>query len=384
MKILIAPDSFKGSLSARDVAVNLREGIHRFSPDIQVELFPVADGGEGTCTAIVSAVGGEIVKRTVTGPNGDPVEAFFGVAGDMAIIEMAAASGLALVSDHMRPLQATTYGTGELMLHALDAGCKRMILGIGGSATTDGGAGMAQALGVRLFAADGSSLGRGGGELGKLAKVDVSQIDPRISACEITVATDVSNPLYGDNGCAAVYGPQKGCNEQDVALLDSNMRHYARILSEQLGMDIADVPGAGAAGGLGAGLLAFCGATLKSGIDTVLDAMDFDKHVSDADMVITGEGRIDFQSAFGKVPVGVSRRVKAIADVPVVAVVGSIGPGAEAVYEHGIAAILSIIDKPMTLEEAMHAAPALLADAAERLMRIVQVGHGLKLKMNSA
>lgn len=169
---------------------------------------------------------------------------------------------------------------------------------------------MAQALGVRLLAADGSPLGWGGGELGKLAKVDVSQIDPRISACEITVATDVSNPLYGDNGCAAVYGPQKGCNEQDIAHLDSNMRRYARILSEQLGKDIAAVPGAGAAGGLGAGLLAFCGATLKSGIDTVLDAMDFDKHVSDADMVITGEGRIDFQSAFGKVPVGVSRRVK--------------------------------------------------------------------------
>lgn len=379
MKILIAPDSFKGSLSARDVALNLRQGIHRVAPEIQVELFPVADGGEGTCAAIVSAVGGEIVKRTVTGPNGDPVEAFLGIAGDMAIIEMAAASGLALVpADHLRPLQATTYGTGELMFYALNAGCKRMILGIGGSATTDGGAGMAQALGVRLLADDGSLLGRGGGELGRLANVDVSHMDSRISACEITVATDVSNPLYGDNGCAAVYGPQKGCSEQDVALLDSNMRHYAHILREQLGKDIAAVPGSGAAGGLGAGLLAFCGATLKSGINTVLDAMDFDKHALDADMVITGEGRIDFQSAFGKVPVGVSRRVKAIADIPVVAVVGSIGQGAEATYEQGIAAILSIVDKPMSLEEAMHAAPALLADAGERLIRIVQVGCALK------
>ena len=378
MKILLAPDSFKGSLSAQDVAAHLREGILRAAPDIQVDLLPVADGGEGTCAAIVTSVGGEILKKTVTGPNGNPVEAFLGIAGDMAIIEMAAASGLALVpAGHMRPREATTYGTGELMLHALDAGCKKIVMGIGGSATTDGGAGMAQALGVRLLDADGRELGRGGGELGRLASVDVSKLDPRIAACEITVATDVSNPLYGENGCAAVYGPQKGCNAQDVALLDSNMRHYARILREQLNKDVATIPGVGAAGGLGAGLMAFCDATLKSGVDTVLDAVGFDKHVLDADLVITGEGRIDFQSAFGKVPVGVSKRAKAVTDVPVIAVVGSIGPGAEAVYEHGIAAMISIVDKPMPLQEAIDNAPALIAGAAERLIRILQAGRTL-------
>ncbi len=376
MKILVAPDSFKGSLSAQDVAKSLREGILRVAPEIQVDLLPVADGGEGTCAAIVAAIGGELIKRTVTGPNGNPVEAFLGIAGDLAIIEMAAASGLALVpAGELRPREATTYGTGELMRHALDAGCKQIVMGIGGSATTDGGAGMAQALGVRLLDADGCELGRGGGELKRLASIDISNIDPRIAACEITVATDVSNPLYGESGCAAVYGPQKGCDAQDVAALDSNMRHYAHILQEQLKKDVALVPGAGAAGGLGAGLLAFCGATLKSGVDTVLDAVAFERHVLDADLVITGEGRIDFQSAFGKLPVGVAKRAKAAANVPVIAVVGSIGQGAEAVYEHGIEAIISIIDKPMPLQEAINGAPALLANAAERLIRILKTGR---------
>ena len=376
MKILVAPDSFKGSLSAQDVAKSLREGILRVAPKIQVDLLPVADGGEGTCAAIVAAIGGELIKRTVTGPNGNSVEAFLGIAGDLAIIEMAAASGLALVpAGELRPREATTYGTGELMRHALDAGCKQIVMGIGGSATTDGGAGMAQALGVRLLDADGCELGRGGGELKRLASIDISNIDPRIAACEITVATDVSNPLYGESGCAAVYGPQKGCDAQDVAALDSNMRHYAHILQEQLKKDVALVPGAGAAGGLGAGLLAFCGATLKSGVDTVLDAVAFERHVLDADLVITGEGRIDFQSAFGKLPVGVAKRAKAAANVPVIAVVGSIGQGAEAVYEHGIEAIISIIDKPMPLQEAINGAPALLANAAERLIRILKTGR---------
>lgn len=376
MKILVAPDSFKGSLSAQDVAKSLREGILRVAPEIQVDLLPVADGGEGTCAAIVAAIGGEIVKKTVTGPNGNPVEAFLGIAGDMAVIEMAAASGLALVpAGEMRPREATTYGTGELMRYALDAGCKRIIMGIGGSATTDGGTGMAQALGVRLLNADGRELGRGGGALDRLASIDVSQMDPRIAACGIIVATDVSNPLYGESGCAAVYGPQKGCDGQDVAALDSNMRHYARILQEQLGKDVAPVPGAGAAGGLGAGLLAFCGATLKSGVDTVLDAVNFDQHVLDADLVITGEGRIDFQSAFGKLPVGVAKRAKAAANVPVIAVVGSIGQGAEAVYEHGITSTISIVDKPMTLDNAINDAPRLIANAAERVIRIVLAEH---------
>ena len=376
MKILVAPDSFKGSLSAPDVAKSLREGILRVAPEIQVDLLPVADGGEGTCEAIVAAIGGKLIKRMVTGPNGNPVEAFLGIAGDMVIIEMAAASGLALVpAGELRPREATTYGTGELMLYGLDAGCKKIVMGIGGSATTDGGAGMAQALGVRLLDADGRELGRGGGELGRLASIDVSQMDARIAACEITVATDVSNPLYGESGCAAVYGPQKGCDAEDVAALDRNMRHYARILQEQLKKDVALVPGAGAAGGLGAGLLAFCGAALKSGVDTVLDAVAFERHVLDADLVITGEGRIDFQSAFGKLPVGVAKRAKAAANVPVVAVVGSIGQGAEAVYEHGIEAIISIIDRPMPLQEAIDSAPALLANAAERLIRILKTGR---------
>lgn len=376
MKILLAPDSFKGSLSAPEVATHLREGILRVLPEAEVDMLPVADGGEGTCAAIVAALGGEIMKAEVTGPNGNRVEAFFGRAGDMAVIEMAAASGLHLAPrNDLRPTKATTYGTGELMLRALDAGCKKILLGIGGSATTDGGAGMAQALGVRLRDASGQELGPGGGELGRLAHVDVSGMDPRVAGTEWIVASDVSNPLCGENGCAAVYGPQKGCTPQDVALLDSSLRHYARVLQEQLGKDVADIPGAGAAGGLGAGLMAFCGATLKSGVDTVLNAVAFDERVAGADLVITGEGRIDYQSAFGKLPVGVARRAKAIADAPVVAVVGGIGGGAEAVYAHGIDAIISIADKPMPLEEAIENAPTLLRDTAERVMRLLRAGR---------
>lgn len=376
MKILLAPDSFKGSLSAPEVAAYLCEGILRVQPEAEVDMLPVADGGEGTCAAIVAALGGEIMKAEVTGPNGNQVEAFFGRAGDMAVIEMAAASGLHLAPrNDLRPTKATTYGTGELMLRALDAGCKKILLGIGGSATTDGGAGMAQALGVRLRDTSGQELGPGGGELGRLAHVDVSGMDPRVAGCEWIVASDVSNPLCGENGCAAVYGPQKGCTPQDVALLDSSLRHYACILREQLGKDVADIPGAGAAGGLGAGLMAFCGATLKSGVDTVLNAVAFDERVAGADLVITGEGSIDYQSAFGKLPVGVARRAKAIARAPVVAVVGGIGRGAEAVYAHGIDAIISIADKPMPLEEAIQNAPALLRDTAERVMRLLRAGR---------
>ncbi|MEA4970013.1 MAG: glycerate kinase [Candidatus Pelethousia sp.] len=375
MKILLAPDSFKGSLSAAEVAAYLRAGILRVLPEAEVDMLPVADGGEGTCAAIVAALGGEIIKTEVTGPNGNRVGAFFGRAGDMAVIEMAAASGLHLAPrNDLRPTKATTYGTGELMLRALDAGCKKILLGIGGSATTDGGAGMAQALGVRLRDASGQELGPGGGELGRLAHVDVSGMDPRVAGCEWIVASDVSNPLCGENGCAAVYGPQKGCTPQDVALLDRNLGHYARMLREQLGKDVADIPGAGAAGGLGAGLIAFCGATLKSGVDTVLDAVAFDERVADADLVITGEGRMDYQSAFGKLPVGVARRAKAIAGAAVIAVVGGIGQGANAVYAHGIDAITSIVDKPMALEEAIHNAPDLLQDTAERVIRLLRAG----------
>lgn len=378
MKILLAPDSFKGSLSAPEVAANLREGILRVVPEAQMDMLPVADGGEGTCMAIVAALGGEIIEAEVTGPNGNRVNAYFGRAGDMAIIEMAAASGLHLAPrDALRPREATTYGTGELMLHALNAGCKRVLLGIGGSATTDGGAGMAQALGVRFLDANGQELSPGGGSLGSLMQVDTSCMDPRVQECEWIVASDVSNPLCGEAGCAAVYGPQKGCTPQDIEVLDRNLKHYARLLKEQLGKDIADIPGAGAAGGLGAGLMAFCNATLKSGVDTVLNAVNFDERVKDADLVITGEGRIDYQSAYGKLPVGVARRAKAIAGAPVIAVVGGIGRGAQAVYDHGIDAIISIVDKPMALEEAIQNAPILLQDTGERLMRMLQAGNGL-------
>jgi glycerate kinase len=329
----------------------------------------MADGGEGTVDALVAATGGRIVSVRVTGPLGEPVDSFFGILGDgeTAVIEMAAAAGLHLVPPEKRnPMVTTTYGVGELMRAALDAGCRRLIIGIGGSATNDGGAGMAQALGVRLLDEQGNEIGFGGGALERLARLDLSDFDRRVWDAEILVACDVTNPLTGPNGASAVYGPQKGATPEMVRQLDANLRHYAAVLQRDLGVEVETVAGAGAAGGLGAGLLAFCRAQLRRGVELVIHAVRLPERVQKADLVITGEGCLDFQTGFGKVPHGVAQVAKRYGK-SVIALVGQLGEGAERCRQWGIDACFPILSKPMSEQEAMANAIPLLRRAAEEL-----------------
>ena len=378
MKIIIAPDSFKGSNSSIRVAEIIERGVRVVFPDVEVDRIPIADGGEGTVEAVVIAGGGEYRDVNVTGPLGEPVEARYGVLpGGRAVIEMAAASGLPMVPNEKRnPEVTTTFGTGELIRDALENGCREFLIGIGGSATNDGGVGMAQALGYRFRDESGQEVGFGGGQLLKIAKIDSSRADERIRESVFVVACDVQNPLCGSDGAAAIYGPQKGADEAMIERLDRGLRALAVRISEDLGSDVASVPGAGAAGGLGAGLLAFCGAELKSGIDAVLDLVRFDEIASSADLIITGEGAMDGSTKYGKVPVGIARRVKDL-DIPVLAIVGNIGKGAEAVYEYGIDGVMSTVNRAMPLSEAMGRSAELLEDASERAMRIVRIGMRL-------
>lgn len=369
MRFVIAPDSFKGSASAREVAQAIAEGLKAALPDAVCDLVPMADGGEGTVDALVAATGGRIVSVRVTGPLGEPVDAFFGILGDgeTAVIEMAAAAGLHLVPPEERnPMVTTTYGVGELMRAALDAGCRRLIIGIGGSATNDGGAGMAQALGVRLLDEQGNEIGFGGGALERLARLDLSDFDRRVWDAEILVACDVTNPLTGPNGASAVYGPQKGATPEMVRQLDANLRHYAAVLQRDLGVEVETVAGAGAAGGLGAGLLAFCRAQLRRGVELVIHAVRLPERVQKADLVITGEGCLDFQTGFGKVPHGVAQVAKRYGK-SVIALVGQLGEGAERCRQWGIDACFPILSKPMSEQEAMANAIPLLRRAAEEL-----------------
>lgn len=313
MKIVIAPDSFKESLTALEVANAIEKGFQEIYPDATYIKIPMADGGEGTVQSLVDATDGQIIKKQVIGPLGHPVEAFFGVLGNgkTAVIEMAAASGLHLVPQADRnPLITTTWGTGELILAALDYKVEHIIIGIGGSATNDGGAGMAQALGAKLLDDKGEQIGYGGGSLNQLVSIDLSALDPRLQQVKIEVACDVNNPLVGPTGAAAIYGPQKGATPEMVNLLDRNLTHYAEIIKKDLSKDVIDIPGAGAAGGLGAGLLAFLSAELKRGVDIVIAATQLEKHMNKADLVITGEGKIDNQTIHGKTPIGVAKTAK--------------------------------------------------------------------------
>lgn len=378
MKIVIASDSFKGSNSSLAVAGRIETGIRKVYPDAEVVKIAIADGGEGTVEAMVAGAGGRIVPARVVGPLGETRDSFYGILdnGD-AVIEMAAASGLPLVPRERRdPLAATTYGTGQLIRAALDAGRRRIYIGIGGSATNDGGIGMAQALGVSFRDAAGRELGYGGAGLSELATIDTSGLDPRLADTEIIVSCDVNNPLCGERGASAVFGPQKGATPEMVARLDAALARYASVVREQLGKDLEDTPGAGAAGGLGYALLVFTRSVLRPGIEIVLDVCGFDAKSADADLVVTGEGRIDAQSVMGKVPVGVGRRAKRLG-LPVLAIVGDIGKGAEAVYDHGVDAIMSTVNRAMPLDEALARSGELLEDAAERVMRIVRLGTGI-------
>ena len=376
MKIVVAPDSFKGSVTALQAAEAIERGLHRVFPDAEIEKLPMADGGEGTAQSLVDATGGRILTESVVDPLGVEIEARYGVLGDgvTAVIEMAAASGLTLVPLAKRnPLVTTTYGTGQLIKAALDHGCRKLIIGIGGSATNDGGAGMAQALGAKLITASGEPIRWGGGGLHQLDAIGISELDSRIQETETVVACDVNNPLTGEDGASHVYGPQKGATPEMVQALDANLAHFDTILQRDIGVTVGDIPGAGAAGGLGAGLMAFLNAELKSGVALVIEATQLEKRISDADLVITGEGQINFQTIFGKTPIGVAKAAKA-QGIPVVAIAGSISDDADGVYDAGIDAMVDIVPEPMPLEVAIENAPMLIANAAERAARLISVG----------
>ncbi|WP_174509757.1 glycerate kinase [Klebsiella oxytoca] len=375
MKIVIAPDSYKESLSALEVATAIEAGFQEIFPDAEYVKLPVADGGEGTVEAMVAATQGHLVQVTVTGPLGEPVQAFYGLSGDerCAFIEMAAASGLESVPVASRnPLITTTWGTGELIRHALDAGVQQIIIGIGGSATNDGGAGMVQALGAKLLTQDNQQIAAGGGALEQLAHIDLSGLDSRLADCRIDVACDVTNPLTGPEGATAVFGPQKGATAEMIVRLDRALAHFAQIIHRDLAVDVLQLEGGGAAGGMGAALYAFCGARLRPGIEIVTDALHLAELVADADLVITGEGRIDSQTIHGKVPVGVAKVAQRY-NVPVIAIAGSLTADVGVVHQHGLDAVFSVIYSVCTLEEA-------LANAADNVrMTTRNVAAVLKL-----
>jgi glycerate 2-kinase len=379
VRIIIAPDSYKGSVSALGVADAIERGLLRVFPDAQVFKVPMADGGEGTVEALVAATGGEILYEAVNGPLGEPVTAHWGILGDgkTAVIEMAAASGLPLVPTERRdPLITTSYGTGQLMKAALDRGLRKMIIGIGGSATNDAGSGMATALGFRFSNAAGEELPFGGAALAQLTEIDLSQVDVRLKDSEIIVACDVDNPLCGPKGASTVYGPQKGATPEMVAELDAALQNFSEFAREATGKAVAEYPGAGAAGGLGAGLMFFTNAVLRPGVEIVIEATGLASLAQTVDLVVTGEGCTDFQTAFGKAPVGVASVAKKHGK-PVVCLSGSLGPGAEDVLKHGIDALMSVVPRPMSLDECMQSGAALIEQAAERLAHLLRMGMSL-------
>ncbi|AIX72727.1 MAG: glycerate kinase [Mixta calida] len=377
MKIVIAPDSYKESLSALQVAAEIENGFRAIFPDAQYVKLPVADGGEGTVEAMVAATQGKIVRLRVTGPLGEPVEAFYGLSGDesCAFIEMAAASGLELVPAARRdPRVTTSWGTGELIRNALDRGVQHFIIGIGGSATNDGGAGMVQALGARLLNQHGEQIGYGGSALTTLARIDISALDARLQQCRFEVACDVTNPLTGEEGASAIFGPQKGATPELVAELDAALAHYAAVIQRDLDIDVLHIPGGGAAGGMGAALHAFCQAELRRGIEIVTEALGLDDLVKDATLVITGEGRIDSQTIHGKVPIGVAKVAKRY-NKPVIGIAGSLTADVGVVHQHGIDAVFSVIYSICTLEEALDNAAQNVRMTARNIAAALKVGQ---------
>ena len=371
---VLAPDSFKESMTAKEVCNAMEKGLRKVFPAANFVHVPMADGGEGTTQSLIDATEGSLYALSVTGPLGETVEASYGIMGngEIAVIEMASASGIQFVNrDTKNPLVTTTYGTGELIRACLDKGIKKIILGIGGSATNDGGAGMAEALGVRFYDEAGNMLPRGGGALGRLHHIDMSGLDGRLAQVDIQVACDVINPLCGEQGASAIFGPQKGATPEMVAQLDNNLAHYAAVIRNQLGKEIADVPGAGAAGGLGAGLMAFTRCTLRKGIDIVVEFSGLRDKLVGADFCFTGEGRIDYQTKFGKTPYGVARTAKA-QGVPVIAVSGCVGEGVEALYDEGIDTIFGIIPRADNIEALLKDGPINMERACENIARLLK------------
>jgi glycerate 2-kinase len=380
MRVVIAPDKFKGSLTALEAASAMARAVATIDPHATIDLVPMADGGEGTVAALVSAASGTYAKACVTGPLGEPVTASFGLldGGRTAVIEMAAASGLSLVPTPLRdPLRATTRGTGELLLAALEAGARRVIVGIGGSATNDGGAGLGQALGYQLLDSGGGEIGPGGGELGRLARIDTSGRRAELDLVEIAVACDVTNPLCGPQGASAVYGPQKGATPAMILELDRNLAHFAAIVERDLGVSIRDLPGAGAAGGLGGGLIAFGGGRLQGGVDLLIDTVNLRERLRGAELCLTGEGALDAQSAYGKTAVGVARLAHSLG-CPTIALAGAIGPGAEAVLKQGVSAYFSLCPGPITLDQAISQAERLLESVSAQAFRAFLAGRSMQ------
>lgn len=371
-KIIIIPDSFKGSASSMEVCSCIERGVLKVFKNAIIKKIPVADGGEGTVDSIIYAAGGNIKKVYVKNPLGETIEAKYGIISkDKAVIEMAEASGITLVDDNERnPLKYSTYGTGELIKDALNSNIKEILIGIGGSATNDCGIGMANALGYRFLDKDNNELNAIAENMIKVAYIDDNNVDKRIFDIKINVACDVKNPLYGENGATAIYGKQKGVTEESFHILDDGLKNIARIVKEKFNKEIDYIEGSGAAGGLGGGLVAFCNAQLKSGIDAVLDIIDFEEQIKDASLIITGEGAIDGQTKKGKVPVGVARRAS---NTPVIAIVGDIRDGAEAVYDMGIVSIMPALKRAMPLEEAIKNSKVLIEDAAERACRFISI-----------
>ncbi|WP_299058202.1 glycerate kinase [uncultured Nocardioides sp.] len=388
LRVLIAPSGFKESLSAEEVADCVASGVRRAVPDALIVKTPVPDGGEGFARTLVNAVGGTLHDVTVTGPLGEPVDAYFGlldptpgpdgeVPPPTAVLEMAAAAGLQHVPRDQRDLLGTTtYGVGELLVAALDAGARRVLMGCGDSGTNDGGAGMAQALGARLLDADGEELGRGGGELARLSSVDLDGLDPRLAGVELEVACNWDNVLTGPRGVARVFGPQKGADEATVVALEQALETYAAVLARDTGHDVRTSPGSGASGGLGAGAQALLGAVLHPRFDVITRYLDFDALLGRVDLVITAEGAIDRQSARGKVPAEVARHAGE-RDIPIIALTGTVGEGVQAALDAGLDAFASILTRPQTLEQALDEVRDSLTTSAEQTMRLLLVGRRL-------
>ena len=380
MKILVAPQEFKGSISALSVAEAAKTGVIRVFPEAEVVLCPVADGGDGTLETLVEVSGGEVRTCDVQNPIGEIITAEWGAMGDgiTAVIEMARTSGLALLSlDERDPLNSSTFGLGQAILEALNEGFRNFIVGIGGSATNDAGAGMAQALGATLLDAEGKSIPFGGAALANLRSIDISKMDARIEDSQFMVACDVSNPLTGDEGASAVYGPQKGATPEMVSELDGALLNFAEIVRKDIGEDVSGISGAGAAGGLGAGMLAFMRAELKAGVDIVLETVQLREKLSNVDLVITGEGGMDFQTVYNKAPIGVAR-IAGEFNIPTIAIAGLLGQNFTVVHDHGIRAATSIVDGPISLEESSERASELISNSVEESLRFISVGMDMR------
>lgn len=349
MKLIVAPDSFKGTATSAEICETIKKTALALYPDTDVRCIPMADGGEGTVDAFLYGVGGTKRFCPVQDPYDRTTEGYYAVCNGFSVVEMAVAAGIHFSKDHADICKASTYGVGQLIRAALDDGAKKIIIGVGGSATNDGGTGALQALGVRFLNRHGQDLRACGGTLGELDRIDITDLDPRLADTEITVMCDVQNPLCGEQGASAVFGPQKGATPEDIQHLDANLRHYAACVKKQFGKEMLTLTGGGAAGGLSAGLWAFCGAKLQSGINTVLDAVQFETVCRNADLIITGEGKADAQSLYGKVPFGVAKRANGI---PVVVLAGALGDNAEALYDHGVTAMFSLNRVCQTFEEA--------------------------------